>query len=52
MSAENIKTETAQQYSADDALTQHGGKIGKSVHQYISTVKEKSAVKTWMCSWI
>ncbi len=34
MSAENIKTETAQQYSADDALTQHGGKIGKSVHQY------------------
>lgn len=34
MSAENIKTETAQQYSVDDALTQHGGKIGKSVHQY------------------
>ena len=34
MSAENIKTETAQQYSADDALPQHGGKIGKSVHQY------------------
>jgi transposase len=34
VSAENIKTETAQQYSADDALTQHGGKIGKSVHQY------------------
>ena len=34
MSAENIKTETAQQYSGDDALPQHGGKIGKSVHQY------------------
>ena len=34
MSAENIKTETAQQYSADDALPQPGGKIGKSVHQY------------------
>ena len=34
MSAENIKTETAQQYNVDDALTQNGGKIGKSVHQY------------------
>lgn len=34
MSAENIKTKTAPQYSGDDGLLQSGEKICKAVHQY------------------
>lgn len=34
VSEENIKTETALQYSVDDELPQGGGKICKAVHQY------------------
>ncbi|MDE7324665.1 MAG: transposase [Lachnospiraceae bacterium] len=34
MAAENIKIETAPQYSRDNGLSQGGGKICKAVHQY------------------